>query len=301
MILTHINTENDIEGMIGIKGSIDEPYITINTQSGYIKVGSYPEKIKIKDYVSKEPNKFLTNDVFQFIFNNSKIGHSSFKLDEGLYMNISPKGFTRFDRISQGLINNDFINTNEIPSSEIDKLNNWLETQGYLPSHEDTLVDTVPLILSNSNPLVTYHTNVITPVSQGGIDGILASEDVWNTWDNIDNNRFMKSLPTSSNLGNFIIVSDYYDVGVDGEPLSSMPELKVKIKSFSEQSGVQFDTINIDLDTTLDSELILSSTKDKNIQILVSKTNTNLTVKLVWNKEEVDTAVITHAVLYNNV
>lgn len=302
MIFTHTNTSNTVNGKIGIKGTTSNPYLTVKEVSGYTNIGSYPPEMKLKDYVSKENNTFLTNNNFQFIFKNSKIGHSSFKLDEGLYMNIRPDGFTRFNRLTQTLVTTNFTGANEIPTVEMNKLLAWITSQGYEPAHEDTLSQTVPVNVPSGSPLVTFNTNIITPVAPGGIDGLEESESVWNFWDKIDNDRFMKKLPTKSNLGNYIIISDFFDVATGTEnPLPLIPELKVKVRSVDSNGDTFLDTFNIILDSSITNEFIMVKNSNNSIQVLFKKDANSYVVKLVWDKLLITTAIITDAVLYDNI
>lgn len=320
MILSHVKTEDEnIPGLIILKGGLDAPYLVVKNEFDETKIGSYAPPFDLLSYQNMEENKVLTKSFLDLWWNSSKIGHSQFKLDEGLYFNVTPLGGTRYDRTSFSLLNESFpLTSNEVPLDILDELTSWIESNGYQISTSDILTDVVQVnaIVDGVpvHPWITYKTKVITPLQDSAVDSIKVSEGVLNLWKSIDNDRFMKILPTNTNLGSHVILTQFKELTSSSDlthGLTYYKEIKLRVKYGllgldGNPLGTYITSHDMLVNDYNESKVIINNDlPNKFIQVIgsnVAETGQEpiYVVKLIWDKRHVHSAIITDLVTYDN-
>jgi hypothetical protein len=316
MILTHTKNETNyepIEGVIYIKGGESNPHLVLVNEWDETSLGTYPNKLDYFTYQSMNTNSVLDIKFLLNLWNSGKIGMSTFKLDEELYIMISPLGGTRYNRTISGLETFNFpLDDNELPTGILPELVDWIEDHGYQVSTSEILIENVDVNHLGSDGLPTtsptlYSTKIITPINEGYVNSLKVSEQVFNLWKSIETDRYMKILPTKSNLGNHIVVTQFSELTGSGNPSHGESYYK-EIKSRIQYKLVGSEEINIVslnlLIQDYSSKKVTLAEGPGTLQLIGSNVSLNDTIvyvtKVVWDKNIIESAIIVDLCMYDN-
>lgn len=316
MILNHIKFNEEIEGAINIGGDLSSPYLEVVDSQGNKKLGTYPERFNLGNYQLMETNKMLDLSTMQKIIDNSFIGTSRFKISEVTKLSISPLGNKRYKGLTDEYQEDLFPEENEISEQSLVLVKDWITNQGWTDFNITNLEDTVTVDTVMTDEVLqsefTYNTNLITPVINGGVNHYSVSREVLNFWLKINNDRYMKVIPTNSSLGNHVIITQYQElIGEDTENVSLYKEVKVRVKynyfdSLGTSLGEDFiSTHNFHFDYSNNTKLMVSENKDKTVQVILNNLALNgespiLVAKVVFDSTSVANAFITNVSIYDN-
>lgn len=318
MILTYIGTEGTVKDSINIEGTLDNPKLVVKGEFEDEDLGVYPSRFSIGDYCFMDNTKVLDLTTMTQIWNFSKVGTSTFKLNDSTQLSVSPLGNVRYRGSDDTFITGQFPSTNELLPEDNNNIRDWNTSHGWSLPITNILTDTVliPNVATARKEEVTYKTKVYSPGTPGGVNVDEINQEVMDFWVKIDNDRYMKTLVTNTNLGNHVIIHQYFDdqsgMSMGYAPNTQFKEIKVRVKyndfrSYDPNQPVDnfISTHNFFIEDLFDFGVITNSNKDGSVQVILSTVSTDpfeltLVAKVVFDRSLVANAFITNLSMYDN-